>query len=183
MVHCSIFSMTWESLKRLAVIAQKTAKVSLNAARSAVAETYKQNKIRAEAQEAREVRTKQIFFFRINFQNEEAAQKSFLDKMGPSREMSLTEAIEVLGIEDQFKTDEFTVELIEERHEKMIEINKKGKIVSPYLVAKINNAKDSAIVAALMEAEKNNASEAGAQSQKPEEKEAINEENKTSEKK
>lgn len=97
--------------------------------------------------------------------------------------MSLTEAIEVLGIEDQFKTDEFTVELIEERHEKMIEINKKGKIVSPYLVAKINNAKDSAIVAALMEAEKNNASEAGAQSQKPEEKEAINEENKTSEKK
>ncbi|CBY34412.1 unnamed protein product [Oikopleura dioica] len=161
--------MTWESLKRLAVIAQKTAKVSLNAARSAVAETYKQNKIRAEAQEARE--------------KEEAAQKSFLDKMGPSREMSLAEAIEVLGIEDQFKTDEFTVELIEERHEKMIEINQKGKIVSPYLVAKINNAKDSAIVAALMEAEKNNASEAGAQSQKPEEKEAINEENKTSEKK
>ena len=53
--------MTWESLKRLAVVAQKTAKVSLNAARTAVAETYKQNKIRAEAQEAREVRT-EIFF-------------------------------------------------------------------------------------------------------------------------
>ena len=105
--------------------------------------------------------------------------------MGPSREMSISEAIEVLGIDDQYKTDDFTVELIEERHEKMIDINQKGKIVSPYLVAKINNAKDSAIVAALIEAEKNNASEnqAGAKSQKPEEKEAINEENKTSEKK
>jgi len=164
--------MTWESLKRLAVVAQKTAKVSLNAARTAVNETYKQNKIRAEAQEARE--------------KEEAAQnKSFLEKMGPSREMSISEAIEVLGIDDQYKTDDFTVELIEERHEKMIDINQKGKIVSPYLVAKINNAKDSAIVAALIEAEKNSASEsqAGAESQKPEKKEAINEENKTSEKK
>ena len=108
--------------------------------------------------------------------------------MGPSREMSISEAIEVLGIEDQYKTDDFTVELIEERHEKMIEINQKGKIVSPYLVAKINNAKDSAIVAALMEAEKNNASEnqnqAGAEeSKKTEEKETINEENEKSEKK
>ena len=105
--------------------------------------------------------------------------------MGPSREMSISEAIEVLGIEDQYKTDDFTVELIEERHEKMIDINQKGKIVSPYLVAKINNAKDSAIVAALIEAEKNSASEnpAGAESPKPEEKETINEENKTSEKK
>ena len=102
--------------------------------------------------------------------------------------MSISEAIEVLGIEDQYKTDDFTVELIEERHEKMIEINQKGKIVSPYLVAKINNAKDSAIVAALMEAEKNNASknqnQAGAEeSKKTEEKETINEENKKSEKK
>ena len=87
--------------------------------------------------------------------------------MGPSREMSLSEAIEVLGIEDQFKTEEFTVSLIEERHEKMIEINQKGKVVSPYLVAKINNAKDSAIVAALMEAEKNSsATEAEASQEK-----------------
>ena len=101
--------------------------------------------------------------------------------------MSISEAIEVLGIEDQYKTDDFTVELIEERHEKMIEINQKGKIVSPYLVAKINNAKDSAIVAALMEAEKNNASEnqnqGAEESKKTEEKETINEENKKSEKK
>ncbi|CAG5107466.1 Oidioi.mRNA.OKI2018_I69.chr1.g3340.t1.cds [Oikopleura dioica] len=134
--------MTWDSFKRLAIVAQKTAKASLNAARTAVTETYKQNKIRAEAAEARE--------------KEEAAQnKNFFEKMGPSREMSLSEAIEVLGIEDQYKTEEFTVSLIEERHEKMIEINQKGKVVSPYLVAKINNAKDSAIVAALMEAEKN----------------------------
>ena len=50
------FSMTWDSFKRLAIVAQKTAKASLNAARTAVTETYKQNKIRAEAAEAREVR-------------------------------------------------------------------------------------------------------------------------------
>lgn len=47
--------MTWDSFKRLAIVAQKTAKASLNAARTAVTETYKQNKIRAEAAEAREV--------------------------------------------------------------------------------------------------------------------------------
>ena len=83
MLHCPIFSMTWESLKRLAVVAQKTAKVSLNAARTAVNETYKQNKIRAEAQEAREVSAKILFRSKTIFsERRSCAEQKLFGKNG-----------------------------------------------------------------------------------------------------
>ena len=55
--------------------------------------------------------------------------------------MSVSEAVQVLGLEDK----ELTADLVNERFEAMIEINKSGKHTSEYLIAKINNAHDAVI--------------------------------------
>lgn len=57
-----------------------------------------------------------------------------------TQEMSVVEAVQVLGLEDK----ELSAELIDERHRTMIDINEDNKHTSPYLIAKINNAKVAA---------------------------------------
>merc|ERR1712233_9990 len=113
------------SFKRLIQVAQKTAKASFNAARSSIKVTMEQNRIRAESAEQQR-------------EEEQAAKgkKSFLSQLTETKQMSVTEAIQVLGLEDK----ELTAELVNERFETMIEINKSGKHPSEYLIAKINNA-------------------------------------------
>ena len=66
----------------------------------------------------------------------------FLGKLAENRSMPITEAIKVLNINEDQTSD---LEHIEERYAAMIKMNEECKRKSPYLIAKINNAKDAVV--------------------------------------
>ena len=92
--------------------------------------------------------------------------------------MPISEAISVLGLEDK----ELSFELIDERHQTMLDINNSGNHQSPYIIAKINNAKAAAIEQfknpeeiiqeEIAKAEAEKKSETKTEDKKPSEKEA-----------
>ena len=67
-------------------------------------------------------------------------KRSFLDKIAETRQMSVREAVKVLNFPPG---DDVTVESVEERHATILKMNEECKRKSPYLCAKINNAKEA----------------------------------------
>ena len=115
-------------IKRLATIAFKTTKVGGKALTEAVAKTLQQNKERAAAAEAN--------------QREQAKENQKSIWQTVNRQMGLHEAKKVLDLDT---VTIITEESVTEKYAKLVEMNEKSKHPSPYLIAKINNARDAII--------------------------------------
>ena len=115
-------------IKRLATIGLKGSKILGKGLTEAVRTTLQQNKERAAAAEAN--------------QREQAKENQKSIWQTVNRQMGVREAKKVLDLETM---DILTEEAVVEKYEKLVEMNEKSKHPSPYLIAKINNAKDAII--------------------------------------
>merc|ERR1712168_888781 len=115
-------------IKRLATVGLKSVKIGGKALTEAVSKTLQQNKERAAAAEAQQA------------EQAKENQKSIWQTV--NRQMGVHEAKKVLDLESIDILDE---QAVVEKHEKLIEMNEKSKHPSPYLIAKINNAKEAII--------------------------------------
>ena len=112
-------------IKRLATIGFKSAKIGGKALTEAVSKTLQQNKERAAAAEANAA------------EQAKENQKSIWQTV--NRQMGVHEAKKVLDLET---IEILTEDAVVEKYEKLVEMNEKSKHPSPYLIAKINNAKE-----------------------------------------
>ena len=115
-------------IKRLATIGLKSVKIGGKALTEAVSKTLQQNKERAAAAEAN--------------QREQAKENQKSIWQTVNRQMGVNEAKKVLDLDTM---EILTEEAVVEKYEKLVEMNEKSKHPSPYLIAKINNAKDAVI--------------------------------------
>ena len=115
-------------IKRLATIGLKSVKIGGKALTEAVSKTLQQNKERAAAAEAN--------------QREQAKENQKSIWQTVNRQMGVNEAKKVLDLDTM---EILTEEAVVEKYEKLVEMNEKSKHPSPYLIAKINNAKDAII--------------------------------------
>ena len=115
-------------IKRLATIGFKSVKIGGKALTEAVSKTLQQNKERAAAAEANAA------------EQAKENQKSIWQTV--NRQMGVHEAKKVLDLET---IEILTEDAVVEKYEKLVEMNEKSKHPSPYLIAKINNAKDAII--------------------------------------
>ena len=115
-------------IKRLATIGLKSVKIGGKALTEAVSKTLQQNKERAAAAEAN--------------QREQAKENQKSIWQTVNRQMGVHEAKKVLDLDTM---EILTEEAVVEKYEKLVEMNEKSKHPSPYLIAKINNAKTAII--------------------------------------